>query len=93
MTWRRGQAVVEVLALAPVVAACATGFALVALQLSALARAEAALARAVAADAAGGSVVGAITGRARLVRITEERIEVEVVAPLGDVRLTERRIR
>jgi hypothetical protein len=47
----------------------------------------------VAADAAGGSVVGAITGRARLVRITEERIDVEVAAPLGDVRLSERRIR
>jgi hypothetical protein len=89
---RRGQAVVEVLALAPVMAACTLGFAAGAGQLVAMARAEAALANAVAADAAGTSIHGAVNGRARLVSVTSDAIEIAVDAPLGEVRLTGRRV-
>ena len=92
MNARRGQAMVEVLALAPVVAACMLAFAAGAGQLVAMARAEAALANAVAADAAGTSIHGAVHGRARIVSVTPGSIAIAVEAPLGEVRLSGRRV-
>ncbi len=83
---------VEVLALAPVLAACTLGFAAGAAQLVAMARAEAALANAVAADAAGTSIHGAVHRRARIVSVTPGSIEIAVEAPLGEVRLSGRRV-
>ncbi|MGI9187659.1 MAG: hypothetical protein ACR2J9_09145 [Gaiellales bacterium] len=93
MSARRGQAVVELLAVAPLIAACCAAFAIAAIQLSVMARAEAALSRAVAADAAGGSIAGALAGRARLTTLTTSRITVEVHGPLGIVRRSEERVR
>lgn len=93
MNGRRGQAVAEVLVLAPLVAACMGAFALAALQLSAMARAEAALSAAIAADAGGGSVSGALAGRGRLIALTPARIAIEVRGPLGGVRRSAERIR
>lgn len=76
---RRAQGVVEVVALAPVVTACAVAFALACGQLAAQGRAEAGLAAVVAADAAGAP---APTG----LRITRRDGEVVVAVhgPLGD---------
>lgn len=93
MRWRRGQALVEVLALAPLVAACAIGYGACATQLAAIARAEAALANAIAADAAGTSIRGAVHGRARLVAVSARTIEIVVPAPLGDVARRGQRVR
>ncbi len=93
MRSRRGQAIVEVLVLAPIVVACVGAFVISCTRLTAMARAEAALANAVAADASGASVAGAIAGRARLVRLDSERIEIAVEAPLGTIRLSGRRVR
>ena len=84
---------VEVLALTPVIAACVFIFVAGLGQLVALARAEAALANAIAADAAGTSLGGSLHGRARLVSVTADAIEIAVEAPLRDVRLRGRRVR
>lgn len=85
MSRQRGQGVVEVVALAPLVAACAAAFAIACVRVAAQARAESALATALAADAAGGSIAGALHGRARLVRADGRLIAVAVPAPLGAV--------
>ena len=92
MSHRRGQAVAEVLALAPLIAACTLAYAVAAHRLEAMARAESALSVAVAADVAGSSVTGALHGRARLVSMDATAIVVEVAAPLGAVRLRGLRI-
>lgn len=92
MTARRGQAVAEVLALAPLITACSCAFALAAMHLTAMAGAEAALSAAIQADAAGGSVAGALIGRGRLIALTPSRITIEVRGPLGGVRRSEERI-
>jgi len=83
----RGQAIVEVLALAPLVVAAVLAFAVAAGRLAAMARAEAALARAVAVDAAGASTAYGLPRRARLVRTTDATITVAVPAPLGAITL------
>ena len=93
MRARRGQAVVEVLALVPLVVACTLAFVAAAFQLVAMARAESALSDAVAADVAGTSVRGALHGRARLVSADATSIVIDVAAPLGDVRLQGERVR
>ena len=92
MTGRRGQAVVEVLALAPLVAACTVAFAAGAFRLVAMAQAESVLSDALAADVAGTSILGVVHGRARLVSVTATVIVIEVSAPLGPVRLSGQRI-
>ena len=75
---RRAQAVVEVLALAPVVAACAVAFALACGQLAAQGRAEAGLAQVQAADA-----VDQPSPPLRIER-RDGRVAVRVHGPLGD---------
>lgn len=90
---RRAQAIVEVLALAPLVVAAAVAFAVATGRLAAMARAEAALARAVAVDAAGGSIAHGLPKPARLVRTTPTRITVSVPAPLGAITLQGTRAR
>ena len=84
---RRGQAIVEVLALAPLVVVAVLAFAVAAGRLAAMARAEAALARAVAVDAAGASIAHVLPRHARLVRATDTTITVAVPAPLGAITL------
>ena len=79
---RRGQALVELLALCPVVAACACAFAIACGRVAAVARAERELARAVHADAAG--LVPAPTPGAR-VSVRGRIVEVRVRAPVADV--------
>ena len=84
---RRGQAVVEVLALAPVLVALLAAFVIARARLVAQARAEAVLADVQAADAAGTPPAAALLGRARLVLLTPTVVRIAVAAPLGDVRL------
>ena len=86
---RRGQALVELIALCPIIAACACAFAIACGRVAAVARAEAALARAVRADAAG--LTPAPTPGVR-VRIDGRRIEVRVRAPLGEVARVAQRV-
>lgn len=87
---RRGQALVELLALCPVLAACGCAFAVACGRVAAVARAERELARAVRADAMG--LVPAPAPGVR-VRIDGALVEVRVVAPLGSVRRQTARIR
>jgi hypothetical protein len=93
MSRHRAQAVVEVLAVAPVVVACVVAFAIAAARLVALARAESALSDALAADVAGTSMRGALQGRARLVSVDANAVLIEVNAPLGAIHLRGERIR
>lgn len=87
---RRGQALVELIALCPVLAACACAFAVACGRVAAVARAERELARAVRADAMGLVPVAAPGVR---VRIAGTLIEVRVAAPLGAVERRAERIR
>ena len=75
---RRAQGVVEVIALAPVVVACAAVFALACAQLAAQGRAEVALARVMAADAAGQAPPAVRIDR------HDRHVAVRVRGPLGD---------
>ena len=75
---RRAQGVVEVLALAPVVVACTAAFALACSQLAAQGRAEAALARVMAGEAADQPEP------ALRIERRGDRIAVRVHGPLGD---------
>lgn len=76
---RRAQGVVEVLALAPVVVACAAAFAVGCLQLTASGRAESGLAAVLAADAAGAAAPPGLRVERR-----DGRVAVRVAGPLGD---------
>ncbi|MFM7693081.1 MAG: hypothetical protein ACKO7U_02065 [Actinomycetota bacterium] len=80
---RRGQALVELLALCPVLAACGCAFAIACGRVVAVTQAERELARAVRADAMGLRPAPAPGVR---VRVAGARIEVRVAAPLGAVR-------
>ncbi len=91
MSGRRGQAVVEVIALAPLVTALVAVLAVGGARVAATARAEAMLARALAADAAGEPIVAAV-GQAATVEVGH-RIVVVVKAPFGDVRRDALRVR
>ncbi len=71
--------------LAPLLTACVAGFCVAAARVTAMARAEAALSNAIAADAAGSSVGGALHGRARLVRLDATTVEIAIDAPFGAV--------
>lgn len=90
---QRGQAVVEIVILAPIIAACVGAFAIAALRIAAVARVESALQVAIAADAAGEPVASALHGRARLVEIRPDRIVVSVSAPWGAIRGVTQRVR
>lgn len=90
---RRAQAMVEVLALAPLVVAATLAYAVAAEQLATIAEAEAALARAVAIDAAGASVERSLPHGARLERMTSTTITIAVSAPLREISLTGERAR
>lgn len=92
MTARRGQAVVEVLAVAPLVAACVIGFALVAEQLCTRARAEALLGEVIGAQAAGTALPLAVRRSGARIVVRTQTVEVQLPGPLGEVRLRERRI-
>ncbi|MEY4227170.1 MAG: hypothetical protein RL190_1927 [Actinomycetota bacterium] len=80
---RRGQALVELLALCPLLAACGCAFAVACGRVTAVALAERELARAVRADAMGLAPVPAPGVR---VRVAGALVEVRVAAPLGAVR-------
>ena len=82
---RRGQGVVEVIAIAPLVVCAVAAFAVASARLAAMARAESALAAALAADAADQPVRGALRGRARIVRLDDRVIAIAVPAPLGPI--------
>ncbi len=87
----RGQAVIEVILLAPLVTACVVGFAVTYGRVAATARAEVALQLAVAADAAGEPIAAALVGRGRLIEVADSTITVSVPAPLSPLELTGRR--
>jgi hypothetical protein len=91
--WRHGQAVVEVLALAPLLVALLAAFVIAQARLVAQAQAEAVLADVQAAEAAGTPPAAALLGRARLVQLTPTSVRIAVAAPLGDFELTARRLR
>ena len=84
---RRGQGIVEVVVLAPVVAACAVAFALACGQLVAQGRAEAGLARVLEADA------GEQPAPALRIERRAGRVAVRVHGPLGDAVATDRAVR
>jgi hypothetical protein len=86
---RRGQALVELLALCPVIAACGCAFAIACGRVAAVARAERELARVVRADAMGLAPAPAPGVR---VRVAGAWVEVRVAAPLGDVRRAAARV-
>lgn len=88
---RRAQAVVEVLALAPLVSACVVAFAIASSRIVAHVQAQSALQAALAADAAGEPIQAALRGRALLVHLDTEQIIVEVDAPWRAVRVTSNR--
>ena len=85
MRRRRGQAVVEVLALAPVLMTLLIALTIAERRLAAAATAEAILADVVAADAAGEPLDGALGGRARLLPGSAEQVAIAVDAPLGAI--------
>ena len=86
---RRGQALVELLALCPVLVACGCAFAIACGRVAAVTRAERELARAVRADAMGLAPAPAPGVR---VRVAGALIEVRVAAPLGGVRRQAERV-
>ncbi len=89
---RSGQAIVEVIVLAPVVVACVAAFVIVVARVAATARLESAAQVALAADAAGEPVKAALNGRAKDVVIEPQRIVITVAAPLRDLTLAVPRI-
>jgi hypothetical protein len=85
--------VAEVLALAPIVVAATLAFAVAATRLSAMARAEAALARVIAIDAAGMSIGQGLPERVRITRVTRTTVTITVPAPLRAIVITGERAR